>query len=437
MVGKGARTSRSKVRMGRLVVPMWAIPLAAVLVTAAVGQAVGPMLMEAISGNTEVTIEQAFVIDRDQFTSRDVTTAITNKVVTFNDEGTAFTVAAEFHVGNELVLDVPLINKSGKDLSLVLEMQAPPPLIVYAEAFWTTETIPFSRTSGTIVEVWTTPSPAPFTQSWEQAADTTETTTAPPGLSGSTASRIKNLAVTNSAPTGAPAITAQSANGTATTTRPSGAPDSRSGTWYTGVFLVDLNANADGIKENVYFVLTDNAASGVYNTMDISTDNDTFGETLGGLLNNGMTGPRDDERITATTDVRLGAFYTFTVAFDSNPAADNDDARLTAKTWFIATVTGTDLDGDGAADDTFYVVLTDNDSDGIYEKLDLSIGDNVFGEGNLGDLIVDFTPGNPVTANTNDERLTAASDTSSGVFKVKMGTYTFTFSFDTTPGGGP
>ena len=429
MVGKGARTSRSKVRMGRLVVPMWAIPLAAVLVTAAVGQAVGPMLMEAISGNTEVTIEQAFVIDRDQFTSRDVTTAITNKVVTFNDEGTAFTVAAEFHVGNELVLDVPLINKSGKDLSLVLEMQAPPPLIVYAEAFWTTETIPFSRTSGTIVEVWTTPSPAPFTQSWEQAADTTETTTPPSGLIGSTASRIRDLALTNSAPTGAAPITAQGVDSASTTTRPSGAPDSRSGNWYTGVFLVDLNA--DGIKENVYFALTDSVVSGVYNTMDLSTDNDTFGETQGGLLNNGMTGPRDDERITATTDVRLGAFYTFTVAFDSNPTADADDARLTSKTWFTTTITGTDLDGDGAADDTFYVVLTDNDSDGIYEKLDLSIGDNVFGEGNLGDGFVDFHASN----NTNDERLTAASDTSSGVFKVKMGTYTFTFSFDTTPGG--
>ncbi|MFH0811165.1 MAG: hypothetical protein V2A77_11985 [Pseudomonadota bacterium] len=285
--------------------------------------------------------------------------------------------------------------------------------------------------AGTITEKWTTPSLAPFTQSWEQAADTTETTTPPSGLAGSTASRIFNLTATTSAPSGAASIAAQRVDSTATTTRPTGAPDSRSGTWYTGKFWVDLDANA--VKEEVHFVLADNAVSGTYNTMDISTDDATFGETLGGLLNNGMTGPDDDERITGSTDVRLGPFYTFTVAFDSNPTADTDDARITAKTWFIITITGTDLDGDGAADDTFNAVLTDDDSDGIYEKLDLSIGDSVFGEGDMSDGLVDFS----ASDNSNDECLTAASETSSGTFNIKLGTYTFTFSFDTTPGGGP
>ena len=61
------------------------------------------------------------------------------------------------------------------------------------------------------------------------------------------------------------------------------------------------------------------------------------------------------------------------------------------------------------------------------------IGDQVFGEtGSLTDGTVDFDASN----NTNDERLMAGSDTASGSFNVKIGYYTFAFSFDTAPGGG-
>ena len=214
---------------------------------------------------------------------------------------------------------------------------------------------------------------------------------------------------------------------------PSGVAASLSGTYKTGAFLVDINA--DGVKETVSFVLSDVGVSGTYDTIDLSTDDAVFGETTGGPLSGQtprQTGPDDDERVTGSgADVRLGPFYTFTVVF----AGDGYSASITSKTWFTITVTTTDLDGDLAADDTFYAALTDDDSDGLYEKLDLSIGDDTFGEtagGTLTDLVVDFGASN----NTNDESRAAASETSSGSHHVAMGVNTFVFAWDTTPGGG-
>lgn len=293
-----------------------------------------------------------------------------------------------------------------------------------------------------------------------QTDDGSSTTTAPEGLDGSAAERTTDFTATTTEPAGAATTTVQSASTTATSTRPQGAPDSKSGAWYVGTFTVDIDASSTdpNPKETVHFVLTDTAATSTYDTLGLSTDDDTFGATAGGPLSGQsprQTGPDDDERITTSgTDVRLGPFYTFTVSF----ASDGSSANITSKTWFtaitevfsggststVAGITGTDLDGDGFADDTFYAALTDTDSDGIYEKLDLSIGDQTFGEdsstaggsGSLTDGEVDFAAADPITANANDERLTATSETSSGSHNVKMGVNTFTFEWVTTPGGG-
>ena len=123
--------------------------------------------------------------------------------------------------------------------------------------------------------------------------------------------------------------------------------------------------------ETVYFTLTDADGDGTVETLDISSDDTDLGETQGGPLSGQMpraTGPNDDERITATTDVRLGPFYPYTVEFTTITPVT---ASITGKTWFTATVTGTDLDGDASAEDTFHAVLTDPESDGFYENLDL------------------------------------------------------------------
>ena len=266
-----------------------------------------------------------------------------------------------------------------------------------------------------------------------QTADGTTTTSQPTGLTGVVSGRTVSFGATNSAPTGTPAIAAQAIATGSIAVQPTGAAMSLSGAYKTGAFLVDIDA--DGTKETVSFVLTDVAVSGIYDTIDLSTDDATFGETAGGPLSGQtprQTGPDDDERVAGSgVDVRLGPFYTFTVAF----AADGSSASITAKTWFTITVTTTDLDGDLAADDTFYAALTDDDSDGLYEMLDLSIGDDTFGEtagGTLNDLVVDFGAAD----NTNDESRPAASDISSGSHHVQMGIHTFTFTWDTSPAGG-
>jgi hypothetical protein len=268
-------------------------------------------------------------------------------------------------------------------------------------------------------------------------------TSQPGGLSGVVVSRSASFTATTTAPGGVAPTTALTANATGTTSKPDADLPGTQGTakWYTGQFLVDIDA--DGTKETAHFVLTDETNNGSIDYIDLSSDDADFGEITGGPLSGQtprQTGPDDDERIAggdADKDVRLGPFYTFTVAFIS----DGSSASITSKTWFKARtgttdgVLNTDLDGDGIADDTFYAVLTDDDSDGIYEKLDLSIGDQIFGEtagGTLTDGEVDFNASN----NTNDERRTASSDASSSSHNVKMGVNTFTFTWDTTPGGG-
>ncbi len=472
--------------------------LAGVLIAAVAGAgAVGAVLTGYIGGSTGMTVGQAIVVDRENFTTKDIGRWTDDKAVTFNDEGTGLTVAAEFQVGDTMVLDVPLANASDRDASAITTLNVSPGLRKEIEAFWSTEertTTPAART--------TTPSPAPVTSTVPQNSDTVaepappigtaginaqvsdttgttsspglatsspqtantstttdkpsgaqdnaaraattsaatndpadvpgstaitprttdsgNTTTQPTGLAGLVTARTVTFGAVTATPNGTPAIIAQTVGtGAGTTIQPTGAPTSQSGRWYTGQFQVDVNA--DGVKENVAFVLTDTAGAGTYNAMDLSSDDSTFGETTGGPLSNSMTGPDDDERITASGDVRLGPFYTFTVTF----LANGSSASITSKTWFTTTISGTDLDGDGSADDTFYAAITDIDSDGLYDRLDLSIGNSVFGEGNLTDSVVDYS----ATDNTNDESISGAAD-------VKMGANTFHFTFDTTPGGG-
>lgn len=256
--------------------------------------------------------------------------------------------------------------------------------------------------------------------------------TEPIGLAGLVSPRNVNFTAVITAPQGnMPAITPQTAqSGDPTGQKPAECLPGFVGShvWSTGQFNVDINA--DGTPAPVYFVLTIFTSNFAVVSVDLSSDDSNFCETAGGSLSNGTTGTDDDERITSSgTLVRLGAFYTFQLVFGSSggyPGPGSYYASVTASTWYVATVNGVDLDGDGSADDTYYAAISDTNSDGIYDRLDLSIGDNVFGEGDLSDGIVDYS----ATNNTNDERL-------SGAAYVEMGVNKFQFTFDTTPGGAP
>lgn len=443
---------------------------------------VGAVLLGSVGGTTGAVVQQAIVIDKENFAQDDIG-GVQDSVITFNDAGTSLTVAAEIYTNDYMVLDVPLANKSDSDANIVATLKAPG-LEKDITVFWDTLTRTHSATAQT-----TTPSPAPLTTVTAQTSDTVGVTSTPVGVSGTSAqvstsipttsspglpasvpqttdsaltstapsgsatvnaqtvdlsistsqpslsslitARTTDFSATGVAPTGAAAVSAQSIDLAGTAVQPTGAPASVSGVWYTGTFGVDYDAN--GASDTIFVLLTDTAVSGTYNTLDLSLDG-VFGNTYGGPLSG--QSPRqvnelDDERLTSSgVDVRIGPFSTFTVSFDPNPTADASDARLTAATWYTATVTSTDLDGDASADDTFYLALSDTDSDGIYEAMDVSIGDAVFGEGNVSNGAVDYSVAN----NTDDECLTASSDTASGSFNVVLGVNPFGFSFDTTPG---
>jgi hypothetical protein len=193
--------------------------------------------------------------------------------------------------------------------------------------------------------------------------------------------------------------------------------------WYQGTFTIDGDGDGTVESDNVYYVLTDTDSDGLYEAMDISIGDQTYGEgNLGDFsVDFSTTDNTDDENITAPSDITLGDYFLFTVDFDSTPNNDSDDVRIKIKEWYEGTFT-IDADADGAADDTIYFVLTDINSDGIYDVMDISIGDQDYGEGDVDDIIVEFH----ATDNTNDENITATTN-------ITLGTYNFTVDFDSAP----
>jgi len=203
-------------------------------------------------------------------------------------------------------------------------------------------------------------------------------------------------------------------------------------TWYTGSLLIDTDADANA-DDTVEFVLTDTDSNGQYDTLDISSDDATFAEgTLSGQTPR-QTGTNDDERIGVNNagdsdDVRLGAYYLFTVGFDNNPVNDSSDIRLTSKTWYTGDFT-IDADGDEVADNTMYFALSDKTSDGLYDRIDMSISDDDFGEtgsGTLSDNLVNYL------TNSNNDNDELDSWNAGGNLAV-LGTHWFLVDFDKNP----
>jgi hypothetical protein len=192
----------------------------------------------------------------------------------------------------------------------------------------------------------------------------------------------------------------------------------RSKEWYNGTFLVDQDG--DGVaNETVYFVLSDMNSSGLYDTMDLSV-NTTFGE---GTLNEGNVTGSDDERITVAVFLNIGPYLEYEVGFDASPNLDPDDAQIKSNEWYEGTFT-IDGNGNGTVEiDNVYYVLSDTDSDGVYDTMDISIGDEDYGEPNIGDNIVDFS----TTDNANDERIFLKTNITLGDY------FLFSVEFDSTP----
>ena len=199
-------------------------------------------------------------------------------------------------------------------------------------------------------------------------------------------------------------------------------------TWYKGAFTIDVDADGNA-NDTVSFVLVDTDSDGLYQRIDLSTDDATYGETAGETLSDGHTGANDDEESTSGSLVRLGSYYSFTVSFVNNPSGAASDASLTSKTWFTGTFT-VDMNADGDLldnEDIVAFVLGDTDSDGRYDTLDVSTDDGLlasttFGEGTLSGQ----SPRQ--TGVGDDERLTASAD-------VRLGAnYLFTVAFDNNPG---
>ncbi|UCE72830.1 MAG: hypothetical protein JSV56_07280, partial [Methanomassiliicoccales archaeon] len=188
-------------------------------------------------------------------------------------------------------------------------------------------------------------------------------------------------------------------------------------TWYYGNFTID--GDGDGIVEvdNVYYVLSDTDSDGVYDAMDISMEDEVYGE---GDVGNQTVVISDDERIFGSEDVTLGLYFNFTVDFDGGPNIDSDDANITIKEWYEGSFI-IDANGDGLADDNVYFVLSDTDSDGVYDAMDISLGDENYGEGDLNDY--------NVTDDPDDERIFATTDITLGDF------YNFTVQFGNDPNG--
>jgi len=119
--------SRTKIRLGRLGVPVWMIGLIGLLIAAVAGQAVGPVLSGSIQGSAGLVVEQSQLLSS---TSSDHSVVYTeghsdDALVTVNDEGATFTAAIEMHTGDNVTLKLEINNVSDAPANAIMELNAP------------------------------------------------------------------------------------------------------------------------------------------------------------------------------------------------------------------------------------------------------------------------------------------------------------------------
>jgi hypothetical protein len=131
--------------------------------------------------------------------------------------------------------------------------------------------------------------------------------------------------------------------------------------WWPGVIVLDIDGDGN-VDDNVNFCLSDDNSDGVFDTLEISADDTTYGE---GTSNDNIADENNDELLTVQTTVRIGPHYDYVVAAPvGNPAGATPayDYQVTSKSWYIGTVTL-------HADENFNFVIWDPDSDGVFENL--------------------------------------------------------------------
>ncbi|MBI4337087.1 MAG: hypothetical protein HY683_04570 [Chloroflexi bacterium] len=127
------RSLKHSVRLGRFGLPLWAVALAVVIIGAAAGQAIGPVLAGAVTGTAGVVAEQSIVLHTDTYASSHG--GNDDALAVINDEGTSFTAAIEQHMGDtETVLVLNLSNVSNDGANALLTLNVPAGVDVEVES---------------------------------------------------------------------------------------------------------------------------------------------------------------------------------------------------------------------------------------------------------------------------------------------------------------
>ncbi len=92
------------------------------LIIGGAGAATGPVLVDLISGRMTGAVDQALIIDDDEFTVDDVSGGYDARFVATSDDGTQFQVAVEANNGDLFKIRLPITNRGNQDMVAQIEL---------------------------------------------------------------------------------------------------------------------------------------------------------------------------------------------------------------------------------------------------------------------------------------------------------------------------
>jgi len=117
------RIISKKLRITRVSFPAWFLGVALLVVAAAAGQAVGPVLSGGIQDSACLVIEQSVVLAPSGFSLG--AGSDNDSIFTTNDEGTGFKAALKPHVGDAIVVGLDFGNLSDAPANAMLSLSMP------------------------------------------------------------------------------------------------------------------------------------------------------------------------------------------------------------------------------------------------------------------------------------------------------------------------
>ena len=117
------RIISKKLRITRVSFPAWVLGVALLVVAAAAGQAVGPVLSGGIHDSAGLVIKQSVVLGPSGFSLGGGSD--NDGIFDTNDEGTGFTAALEPYVGDGIVVGLDLGNLSDAPAYAMLSLNVP------------------------------------------------------------------------------------------------------------------------------------------------------------------------------------------------------------------------------------------------------------------------------------------------------------------------